>query len=184
MGSFGKGDASIGDVDSILFKSLKAASVCGVQVNPILFFINWYKGNAFSPNRLTNRLNDAKHPVKFCTSFKHVGNFILSIALILAGFTSMPCWTPGNRVAFQPGHRTCTYPGSISTNTFLSSRMSPQDPQGEFAFLSFWSQYHPHILTHFCSFETANIFACTSGKWHQHFSNRSTWHDSNKPHKG
>jgi hypothetical protein len=36
------------------------------------------------------RLRDARHPVNFFTYFRFVGGFILSMAWILPGFTSIP----------------------------------------------------------------------------------------------
>ena len=67
-----------------------AASACGVQLNLSDFFINWYKGRAFSPNRPKKRLREARQPVNFWTSRRHLGNLMFSIARILVGFASIP----------------------------------------------------------------------------------------------
>jgi hypothetical protein len=76
----GNGDANTGVVANTFFNSLNAASACDVQMNLSVFFINSYKGKAFSSNRVTNQLRDAKHPVNFCTSFRVWDNSILSTA--------------------------------------------------------------------------------------------------------
>src|SRR4051812_13151005 len=81
IGSFSIGAASTGAVDSMRLSSLNASFAFGVHVNLSVFFIRWYKGIAFSPSRLRNRLSDARHPVNFWTSLRFLGLFIRSIAL-------------------------------------------------------------------------------------------------------
>jgi hypothetical protein len=49
-----------------------------------------YRGNTFSPRRLTNRLIAATQPVNRCTSLRQVGCLMLRMALIFSGSTSMP----------------------------------------------------------------------------------------------
>ena len=59
-------------------------------MNLSVFYISWYNGSAFSPSRLMKRLRDASQPVNFCTSLRHAGSTILSMALILTGLASIP----------------------------------------------------------------------------------------------
>jgi hypothetical protein len=57
-----------------------------------IFFISWYKGMAFSPSRLANRLSEAKHLANFCTSLSWVGGSRASMAFIFEGLASIPRW--------------------------------------------------------------------------------------------
>jgi hypothetical protein len=85
-----KGDANIGIVANIFLRSLNAAPACGVQTNVSVFFINWYKGITFSPSQIRKRLRVARLPVNFWTSLRHVDSSVFSMALIFAGFASIP----------------------------------------------------------------------------------------------
>src|SRR3954464_12591793 len=89
IGSFSIGAASTGAVDIIRLRSLNTSSALGVHMNLLVFFINWYKGIAFSLSRLRNRLSDARLPVNFCTSLRFLGLFIRSIAAIFLGLHSI-----------------------------------------------------------------------------------------------
>src|SRR3954463_9034210 len=90
IGSFSIGAASTGAVDNIRLRTLNASYALGVHMNLSVFFINWYKGIAFSPSRLRNRLSDARQPVNFFTSFRFLGLFIRSIAAIFYELHSIP----------------------------------------------------------------------------------------------
>src|SRR4051812_6963048 len=90
IGSFSIEAVSTGAVDHMRLRSLNVSSALGVHVNLSVLFINWYKGIAFSPSRLRNRLSDAKHPMNFLTSLRFLGLFIRPIAAIFSGFHSIP----------------------------------------------------------------------------------------------
>src|SRR3954469_20715523 len=93
------GAANIGAEESTLFNSCRAASDASSQTNFSAFFSNLYKGVAFSPRWLINRLTAAMQPVNLCTYLRQVGLFMFSIALIFSGFTSMPlCETMKPRI--------------------------------------------------------------------------------------
>src|SRR4051812_27562382 len=89
IGSTGLGAASIGAEERIIFNSCKAVSAASSQTNLSAFFRILYKGRAFSPRRLTNRLTAAMQPVRRWMSLRQVGLLMFRIALIFSGFTSI-----------------------------------------------------------------------------------------------
>src|SRR6266567_8958780 len=156
-GSSGIGDANIGAVVSMCFNSLKATSACGVQVNLSDFFINAYRGSAFSPSRLTKRLSEARQPVNFCTSTSFLGRAILSMADILAGFASIPRRETRKPSSFPAGTPKVHFSGfNFSRYLRRLSNVCRRSWIKVSAFLVFMT--------------TSSTY--TSGKLHQHFLGR------------
>jgi hypothetical protein len=74
------------------FISWKACSASSVHVNGPDPLISLKKGRALSASLEMKRLRAARDPVNCCTSLRHAGGLIASIARILSGFTSIPQW--------------------------------------------------------------------------------------------
>ena len=90
MGSFGLGAARIGAWVRYFLSDSRASSASLSQTKLSDFRKSQYRGIAFSPSRMINRLRAATHPVIRWTPLIDAGFWRVMIALIFSGFASMP----------------------------------------------------------------------------------------------
>ena len=93
----------IGVEERYLFRSCSAASASRVHSIGPAFFKIFKKGRAHSADLEMNRLMAATQPVSRRTSLIRLGTSICSIALILSGFSPIPCYDTKNPRSLPDG---------------------------------------------------------------------------------